>query len=98
MFLTTFECVMTGFTAFWYPDSAVTAGSPFGKRYPSHLFYVKIKGRVNAESLIMNDQCTSFKGKDIVFASREEPYFPQMVYNLEIKEQHTYFTGSTRSR
>ncbi len=58
---------------------------------PSHRFYVKNKGWVNAGSLQRGEQCISTNETEIIFFSREELQERQNVYNFEVEEEHTYF-------
>ncbi len=58
---------------------------------PSHRFYVKNKGWINAEALQTGEQCISAKETEITFISREELKDAQRVYNFEVEEKHTYF-------
>ncbi len=58
---------------------------------PSHRFYVKNKGWINAGELITGDCSLNANGEEIQFFSRKNLEELHKVYNFEVEDKHSYF-------
>ena len=61
----------------------------------NHLFFVKVRGFIEAGKLFIGDKLVSVEGKDLIVEAIEieEVDEPVTVYNFKVEDYHTYFVG-----